>query len=262
MNDIIHVTKLYNAYSVSREALDDWELIYCTQGEGTLVFDGLHLPFRAGNAVAIPPGLTRTCLSPTGFEAISIHMCAPGFSAREPIVACDDSAHNMRNVFTAIAYHYQSPDSSRSSFLGAYGYLVCCYISASLRASHPRPSVVEDIKRDILQHFRDCDYRLETYLRSLPFSYDYIRKLFQRETGFTPHRFLNDVRLEQSARSLVDVTGSSVADISRSCGFREPLYFSRMFKKQFGVAPSVYREQHILASKEVFGKAFDSDDVP
>ena len=34
----------------------------------------------------------------------------------------------------------------------------------------------------------------------------------------------------------------SISDISRQCGFREPLYFSRMFKKKYGVSPSRYAE--------------------
>ena len=38
----------------------------------------------------------------------------------------------------------------------------------------------------------------------------------------------------------VGVSGNSVADIALMCGFREPLYFSKMFKKKYGVAPSYY----------------------
>ena len=45
-----------------------------------------------------------------------------------------------------------------------------------------------------------------------------------------------------AAEALVgaEMTGVSVTDVARMCGFREPLYFSRMFKKKYGVAPSFY----------------------
>ena len=33
---------------------------------------------------------------------------------------------------------------------------------------------------------------------------------------------------------------NNITEISRLCGFKEPLYFSRMFKKKYGVAPSFY----------------------
>ena len=59
----------------------------------------------------------------------------------------------------------------------------------------------------------------------------------------TPHRFLSDCRLQASAELLAGQSASSVADIARMCGFREPLYFSKMFKKKFGVAPSHYQQR-------------------
>ena len=34
-----------------------------------------------------------------------------------------------------------------------------------------------------------------------------------------------------------------IAEIAHLCGFREPLYFSRMFKRKFGVSPSEYQKQ-------------------
>ena len=102
--------------------------------------------------------------------------------------------------------------------------------------------MVEDIERDILEHFDDSGYELDEYLRSLPFNYDYLRKLFQKEMLVTPHQYLNNKRLQVAAEALVgaEMTGISVTDVARMCCFREPLYFSRMFKKKYGVAPSFY----------------------
>ncbi|MBR4545659.1 MAG: helix-turn-helix transcriptional regulator [Oscillibacter sp.] len=79
-------------------------------------------------------------------------------------------------------------------------------------------------------------------MRGLPFSYDYLRKLFKKEIGVTPHRYLNDLRLQVAAQYLAgnQQGGLNVAEISRLCGFREPLYFSRMFKKKYGMSPTAY----------------------
>ena len=35
----------------------------------------------------------------------------------------------------------------------------------------------------------------------------------------------------------------SVTDIAHACGFRDPLYFSRVFKARYGVAPSFYAQR-------------------
>ena len=90
----------------------------------------------------------------------------------------------------------------------------------------------------------DCNYELDKFLQSFPFSYDYLRKLFKKELGVTPHKYLTDKRLQTAADMLsYGYTDShNIAEISQQCGFREPLYFSRMFKKKYGVAPSYYLE--------------------
>ena len=101
---------------------------------------------------------------------------------------------------------------------------------------------MEQIESAIIRNYPDCDFELDEFLRSFPFSDDYLRKMFKRETGVTPHRFLSDKRLEIAASCLGSThTGTqNVTEVAHLCGFREPLYFSRMFKKKYGVAPSNY----------------------
>ncbi len=79
----------------------------------------------------------------------------------------------------------------------------------------------------------------------MPLNYDYMRKLFKKEVGATPHEYLLGLRMRR-AQTLISSGVSSgygvltVAQIAESCGFAEPLYFSRVFKKYFGVSPSLY----------------------
>ena len=61
--------------------------------------------------------------------------------------------------------------------------------------------------------------------------------------GVTPHKFLMDIRLQTAAETLESDYGdaSSISEVARMCGFREPLYFSRVFKTRFGVSPTAYQ---------------------
>ena len=94
-----------------------------------------------------------------------------------------------------------------------------------------------------MANYLDSGYELDAYMRSLPFSYDYLRKLFQKEMGVTPHRYLVDKRLKMAAELLVtdDSAGTrTIMDIAYLCGFHDPLYFSKMFRKKYGIAPRNY----------------------
>ena len=76
--------------------------------------------------------------------------------------------------------------------------------------------------------------------------------------GVTPHQYLCNKRLNTAAELLGAAFNDTdnIAEVARACGFNEPLYFSRMFKKKFGVAPTYYR-----SSKQQAVKRLEPDQV-
>ena len=110
--------------------------------------------------------------------------------------------------------------------------------------------MVREIVNSITNNYPDANFELDVYLRSLPFSYDYLRKLFKKELGVTPHKFLMDMRLQTAAESLSSDFGDAgnISEIAHMCGFREPLYFSRVFKNKYGVSPSAYQQRQLASS--------------
>ena len=241
MNDIIYVGKHLLTFSVTRHAHDSWELIYCTGGEGTMVFDEYQLPYEQDDIIVIPPNTPHVNESREGFTNIHINMLDPTLSAKSPLLVRADSSGFLLNAFSAAFFYYSEPAQSTAALLSAYGDLICCHLMAS-QSAPARSKVVEQIESAIIRNYPDCDFELDEFLRSFPFSDDYLRKLFKRETGVTPHRFLSDKRLEIAASCLssTHTDAQNVTEVAHLCGFREPLYFSRMFKKKYGVAPSNY----------------------
>lgn len=64
-------------------------------------------------------------------------------------------------------------------------------------------------------------------------------------SGTTPHAFLQQVRL-QRARALLGQPGSreiAVTQIAQDCGFADPAYFSRVFRRAYGQPPSLWRQK-------------------
>ena len=241
MNDIQYVGKHMITYDVSRHAHASWELIYCTYGNGTIYFDECSLPYHEGTVAVIPPNVPHSNRSEGGITNIHLNISNPTLVLRTPELIADDSNRFLLNAFTAAFYHYCGDMEQRQALLSSYGNLIICYLAAYREASR-HSEIVERIENCIIQNYPDCDFALDAYLQSLPFNYDYLRKLFKKELGITPHQFLNDLRLETAAESicLAGADGLNITEVARECGFREPLYFSRMFKKKYGVAPSRY----------------------
>ncbi len=68
----------------------------------------------------------------------------------------------------------------------------------------------------------------------------YLSRLFKNTTGKTLTGYVTEARL-RAACTLLSGTDASIDRIAREVGFRDPLYFSKVFKKAYGVPPKVYR---------------------
>ena len=240
VNEILYSGKHLLTYSVSRHQHDSLELIYCTGGSGLLVFDDCTFAYREGDVAVIPPHVAHSNQSESGFTNIHINMKNSTFLPKHPVLIQDDSNHFIRNAFHAVFYHYSDLSSRSASLLSAYGALIASYLTAYQRVT-PHSSIVEEIERTIIRNYPDCNFELDRYLRSIPFNYDYLRKLFRKELGVTPLQYLNDKRLQAAAEYLCSVfhDGSSISEISHQCGFREPLYFSPCSKRNTVLHPAV-----------------------
>ena len=63
---------------------------------------------------------------------------------------------------------------------------------------------------------------------------------FKRSMGASPLAYLNNYRLSLAADMLTE-SSESVSEISFSVGITDPLYFSRLFGKTYGMTPKKYR---------------------
>jgi len=71
------------------------------------------------------------------------------------------------------------------------------------------------------------------------------RTVFYRKlrgvTGYSPNEYLRVVRMKKAAELLLSGENLTVAEVAYKVGISDPFYFSKCFKTQFGVAPSVYQ---------------------
>lgn len=82
--------------------------------------------------------------------------------------------------------------------------------------------------------------RLETLASMEYLSPSRYSALFRRMTGRSPQQYLIELRLK-NARELLLSTNLSVAEVARSVGYDDALYFSRLFRRHFGFSPSTLR---------------------
>lgn len=72
----------------------------------------------------------------------------------------------------------------------------------------------------------------------------YLRKIFKKESGISPKRFLNKIRV-QHAVSLINSGFYYISEVSEMVGFYDPKYFSTVYKKYAASSPKSYTTDNI-----------------
>ena len=77
------------------------------------------------------------------------------------------------------------------------------------------------------------------------------KKEFKRHFMTPPHRWFIHQRLMQS-RLLLISTSKSISEIGNECTFPNTSHFIKLFKKEFGCTPAIYRSRHyqVIADEE------------
>lgn len=124
------------------------------------------------------------------------------------------------------------------NIVGTYGF------THHLEQSAQALTSIEAIKAPVefVRENYHRDISIEDLAKMSFLSVSALERRFKKYLGKTPKQFINEIRLENARRMLIE-TKHPIVEIAYQCGFSEHSYFSRQFKLLFGTLPSVLREQ-------------------
>jgi len=239
-------------FDVRWHSHDHWELVYCTSGKGKFQLeDGTAIEYHQGEAVAIPPKMIHMNSSKDGFTNIHLNIADPMFPYRNAFMVEDDAECHMKIAFAQAKFYYLSDIRRQELVMAALGELIISYMIV-YRANQEYSEPVEQIRTSIIKNVANSSFALDEEIRRMPFHYDYLRKLFKREMGLTPLEYMINLRMKRAEGMLTAMWSReySIAEVAESCGFSDALYFSRVFKKHFGCAPTAFVKQRQERSSE------------
>ena len=125
----------------------------------------------------------------------------------------------------------------QGEIIGSYG------ITRLLRPSAKILSSIEAIQGpvDYIRKHYQQDISIQALAEIAHLSVSALERRFRKYLEKTPKQFINEVRLENARRLLVD-SNLSIAEVGYRCGFSDHSYFSRQFKALFEELPSELRQ--------------------
>ncbi|MBN2983682.1 response regulator transcription factor [Cohnella algarum] len=105
-----------------------------------------------------------------------------------------------------------------------------------VETDHPE---INAILRYVQQHY-DQEISLQAMAQHVNMDENYLSSLFKKKTGDTFINYLQRLRVEE-AKFYLEETELAVAEIAERCGFSNPSYFFKIFKRWTGATPNEHR---------------------
>ncbi|MDQ0440353.1 AraC-like DNA-binding protein [Kaistia dalseonensis] len=227
-------------------------LQHTVAGRGQLLYERRHHILGAGETMlVIVPHSHRYWVEPGdeweyfwismyGQEALRIHrtilaLAGPVFRLRpdtvERIAACCLALIDGRGETPgkASALAYEAAMALYDDVLGPHAF--------------GRDPAHGDVIAGIVGHIRanlDGDLDVDRLARLAGFSRAHFSRLFAASEGLSPAEFVTAQRMRRAAR-LLELGELSIKAISLACGFQDPNYFAKAFRRAYGTSPTEFR---------------------
>lgn len=152
----------------------------------------------------------------------------------------DDEFSDMENRFReAVRYAATGGSLDEAIAMNVMEYVLLRL--ARLRGGIADLAFASKLRNYILQHLT-ADLSIKALARQMRLSPSRFSHRFREVFDMPPQAYVQSCRLE-AAKELLLTTSMSIKEVALSCGFNDPLYFTRRFTKAFARAPTSWRIQ-------------------
>ena len=106
----------------------------------------------------------------------------------------------------------------------------------------PDNEFLEKAMTCVHNHLDDSDYDRDSFASDMGMSASSLYNKLRAVTGMNATSFIRDIRMKEACRLAKSTPGIRVSDLAYSVGYKDPKYFSTIFKKELGMQPSEYIE--------------------
>ncbi len=233
----------------------DYQLLYVASGKTVFYFNGEPKEVAAGHMVLFQPrqeqhyeyyAVDRPEVYWVHFTGSDVRNILRHYDIPlDKNVIYSGSSATYAYLFKEMIQEMQTCRTGFEELLEMYLRQIFLLIQRSWEERKPTVSsyLQEEIdyaRKYFNEHYNE-DISIEEYAQSRGMSVSWFLRNFKQMTMKSPMQYILSIRIN-NAVSLLETTDYNVTEISTIVGYDNPLYFSRIFKKQKGVSPSDYRK--------------------
>ncbi len=199
-----------------------------------------------GNIVFVPRGAAYdTVATKTPCRFVAIVFSADFPEGAYPFTRPLDDFHELEEFQNTLPDLWKFGSSSEHYKCYSFFYNLLSHLDYLENQSHPnkaKESIITPAVAYLKTHIYDCDLKVDKLPELCGISGTYFRNLFQQRFGESPQKYILSKRLSHAKAIIESGDFETITEVATSVGYTDPLYFSRAFKKKYGVSPSFYNE--------------------
>lgn len=220
-----------------------------TEGEATLFGREKNVTFGKGDFIIVFPDVACHYQAGeswalkwvgVGSADLAVFLGRLGVTPDAPTVPCPDPAE-AEAILDKIRELSTAPSPSRTMRMKG----LLCDLVAMIAEAREKKTALPSMRSGEILNYISANYteemRVEQIARDYHLDRSYLERTFKRDTGLSIREAITDFRIKK-AQSLLRETSVPIADVAKNSGFGDRLYFSKFFKKKFGMSPSEYRK--------------------
>lgn len=232
-------------------------LMMCTAGHGYVIVNGQKAHLQAGEILIVPRRTRHTywAASDDPWSIYWVHFLGedanyfverirrPGQPVPVDASAQDEAVRLFRYCLDALHDGYGLPTLIYAAQSTQHILSLLLYRNQSL-PMEPRSGKRRTSLESVVEYMQinlDSPLRLEDFARKAGMSISHFSEIFRAQTGQSPMAYFIQLRIRLACR-LLDLSGKPIKTIALETGYRDPYYFSRVFKNSMGIAPGKYRD--------------------
>jgi AraC-like DNA-binding protein len=231
-------------------------LMLCVGGHGHAVIDNQETHLSAGELLIIPRNVSHTYWASEDdpWSIYWVHFLGedadyyvdriPRSGQPVPVErsAQDEAARLFRYCLDALYEGYGLPTLIYAAQSVQYILSLLLFRNQAL-PMEPRKKSWRSSLDSVIEYMQDHlaePLRLEDFARAAGLSVSHFSELFRTQTGQSPMAYFIHLRVRLACR-LLDLSEKPIKVVALETGYRDPYYFSRVFKKAMGISPEKYR---------------------
>ncbi|MEO3944247.1 AraC family transcriptional regulator [Gorillibacterium sp. CAU 1737] len=255
VTDIGFFPRARNHYRERPQGCDTCILIYCAEGAGRVVINGIEHEVMERQLIVLPADTPHAYWTDTehpwtiywfhfkGDQAADYATLLKGGASPLTLSAVDSEKfitlfHQCFDLLSGGAY---SPAHQVLAMqTAAYALSTLGLIPEREDEDRRKQSIETAIH--LMKMKLEESLTLDEISQYTQISKQHLNHLFKTSVGFAPIDYYLRLKMQRACQ-LLDLTALSVKEVCHTLGFKDPYYFSRLFRKIIGLSPTDYRNK-------------------